>query len=90
MYFHYRHVGNTWACYVTLRLHMPTDNEKIRLRYVTLAPKTPTQQKKIRYVTQRRHMPTSIFKKIVTLRNDVICTRTISKKKLVSLRNDVK
>ena len=68
----YRHVGNTWACYVTLRLHMLTDNEKNRLRYVT--PKTPTPQKK----------------KIVTLRNDVICTRPISKKLLVSLRNDVK
>ena len=59
----YRHVGNTWACYVTLRLHMPTDNEKNRLRYVTLAPKTPTPKtKKILYVTQRRHMPTSILK----------------------------
>ena len=30
------------------------------------------------------------FYKIVTLRNDVICTRPISKEKLVSLRNDVK
>ena len=74
IYFHYRSVDNTWACYVTLRLHMPTEFEKNRFRYVTLGPKMPMSKKK----------------KIVTLRNDVICTRPISTKKLVSLRNDVK
>ena len=70
---------------------MPTDNEKNRIRYVTLAPKTPTPQKKIfslRYATTSyAHVH---FFKIVTLRNDVICTRPIAKKNLVSLRNDVK
>ena len=70
---------------------MPTEFEKNWFRYVTLGPKMPTSNFlffSLRYATTSYvHVH---FKKIVTLRNDVICTRPISKKNLVSLRNDVK
>ena len=70
----YRSAGNTWTCYVTLRLHVPTDVEKIGLRYVTLLPK----------------MPTSIWKKnLVTLRNDVICPCPFLKNRYVTKRRNM-
>ena len=62
----YRSVGNIRACYDTLRLHMPTDYgvTSKKFGYVTLrkdiiCPRR--SEKNSRYVTQRRHMPTSIF-----------------------------
>ena len=65
IFFGYRSVGNTWACYVTLRLHMPTDYAVTpiifgSLRYARTSNAHVKLKKKSRYVTQRRHMPTSI------------------------------
>ena len=76
----YRSVGNTWACFVTLRLHMPTDYGVTPINFGSLryasAPNAHVKfKKKSRCVTQRHHMPTSV-KKVVTLRNDVICPRS--------------
>ena len=62
---------------------MPTDygvtsKNSVMLRYASARNAHVEKKNLFRYVTQRRHMPTSILKEIVTLRNDGVCTRPIS------------